>query len=422
MLDKGKGVDPREYGEPIIEIGGPSNALQHLPVPKGELDVVAQQAELSFWDMARKSPSAPHLTTELDAVPKSTPKATSADTKKLETPKVVPQAQEDHIRAITTKYKGNKRVREAPKSKRSKNRKRRNHHSRSKDQSRKQTSKLKPVAPTVYKGEPIVATFNRWMRESVNFLEDAQVEPSKQIRMVARYTEGKAHTYYLNVIADHEEEWSLEDYFRDIFDACFPSNFCESQRRRLYRFRRDTLTVKEYVAELTEIVDLVGDISPRERVVKFFKGLNFELQIAVRRRGLSPEVSSWDEILDEALREESVQAALRLSSRAYNASDHRNETRESTPGRRENHARRRAGDFRGRRGEQMSSTGTTPVPEKNTQTSGSSGRSRAPFGRDSRLSTIGMPKETAQLSREEKARLRTENKCFIYRGNRSGKG
>ncbi|KDQ32415.1 hypothetical protein PLEOSDRAFT_165597 [Pleurotus ostreatus PC15] len=161
--DKGKRVDPREYGEPIIKIGGPSNALQHLPVPKEELDVVAQQAELSFWDMARKSPSAPpsvsvnalHLTTgepdiiqtpvgsvsatmydpiaelqcrlldleltnsvlraELDAVPKSVPKAAPADTQKLETPKVVPQAQKDHIRAVTAKYEGNKRVKKTPK-------------------------------------------------------------------------------------------------------------------------------------------------------------------------------------------------------------------------------------------------------------------------------------------------------------------
>ncbi|KAJ8694286.1 hypothetical protein PTI98_009211 [Pleurotus ostreatus] len=121
------------------------------------------------------------------------------------------------------------------------------------------------------------------MRKSVNFLEDAQVEPSKQIRMVARYTEGKAHTYYLNVIVDHEEEWSLEAYFRDIFDACFPSNFRESQRRRLYRFRQDTLTVKEYIAELTEIVDLVGDISPREQVVKLFKGLLFGVVVYLPR-------------------------------------------------------------------------------------------------------------------------------------------
>ncbi|KAF9496275.1 hypothetical protein BDN71DRAFT_1389839 [Pleurotus eryngii] len=69
------------------------------------------------------------------------------------------------------------------------------------------------------------------MCESINFLKDARVEPSKQIKMVAQYTEGKVHTYYLNVIVDHEEKWTLEEYFCDIFDACFPSNFRENQCR-----------------------------------------------------------------------------------------------------------------------------------------------------------------------------------------------
>ncbi|KAF4588910.1 hypothetical protein EYR40_010465 [Pleurotus pulmonarius] len=129
-----------------------------LEMPKEELDITAQQAELSFWDMARKSPSPPptvsvnalHLTTgapeqepavnvvstvydptpklqcclldlelansvlraELDAVPKSTPKAAPAETEKLETPNVVPQAQKDHIRAVTAKYGGKKHGRQ----------------------------------------------------------------------------------------------------------------------------------------------------------------------------------------------------------------------------------------------------------------------------------------------------------------------
>ncbi|KAF4568138.1 hypothetical protein EYR36_010147, partial [Pleurotus pulmonarius] len=178
--------------------------------------------------------------------------------------------------------------------------------------------------------------------------------------MVARYTEGKAHTYYLNVIAAHEEKWTLEEYFRNIFDVCFPLNFRENQQKQLYRFRQDALTVKEYVTELTELIDLVGNISPQERVVKLFKGLGMDLQIAIRRRGLSPEVSSWEDVLEEALREESVQAALHSSSRAYNVLDRCNGNKDSSTGRNENHARRRAGDFRGRRDEQVSSARIAP--------------------------------------------------------------
>ncbi|KDQ33802.1 hypothetical protein PLEOSDRAFT_152550 [Pleurotus ostreatus PC15] len=139
MLDKGKGVDPREYGEPIIKIGGPSNALQHLPVPKEAQDVVNAlhlttgvpdigQTPVVSVSAATYDPIAElqrclldlelansMMRAELDAVPKSTPKATPADTQKLETPKVVPQAQKDHIRAVTAKYEGNKHVKKTPK-------------------------------------------------------------------------------------------------------------------------------------------------------------------------------------------------------------------------------------------------------------------------------------------------------------------
>ncbi|KDQ32416.1 hypothetical protein PLEOSDRAFT_1100901 [Pleurotus ostreatus PC15] len=232
------------------------------------------------------------------------------------------------------------------------------------------------------------------MRKSVNFLEDAQVEPSKQIRMVARYTEGKAHTYYLNVIVDHEEEWSLEAYFRDIFDACFPSNFRESQRRRLYRFRQDTLTVKEYIAELTEIVDLVGDISPREQVVKLFKGLLFGVVVYLPRFRAG-KISLTKPYGKNPYRRLYVQARVHIVRRIIAA---------------ELESRHLGGK------RIMHDGGREIFVAKETSkwlVSSSGGKTCGAYSRDSKPSAGGVPKEAGQLSREERARLRTENKCFI---------
>ncbi|KAJ8693232.1 hypothetical protein PTI98_010471 [Pleurotus ostreatus] len=173
------------------------------------------------------------------------------------------------------------------------------------------TEELKAVAPTVFTGEPKIDLFNRWMREGLHYLDDARVERRKEIRALARYTEGKAQAYYQNVIADDESNWTLEEYFKAIYDACFPSNFREKQRRKLERFYQGELLVKEYAAQMYDMINTIGGLDTRQRVVHLFRGLNPELAIACRRMGLNPEDASWDEVVAEAENEEIVLSSIR---------------------------------------------------------------------------------------------------------------
>jgi hypothetical protein len=59
-------------------------------------------------------------------------------------------------------------------------------------------------------------------------------------------------------------------------------------------------SIIEFVYELEELFNLIGAISERDRVLKLWNGLCFELQTALWRDGLHPEVSTWEEVVGQA--------------------------------------------------------------------------------------------------------------------------
>ncbi|KAJ8691253.1 hypothetical protein PTI98_010846 [Pleurotus ostreatus] len=386
--DKGKGVDPRERGEPVLQLGAHAPFLGKFNAPTEE-EIAEQQAAFEFWQpkpALTPLPNIPKTSTSSNTVPSIHPnditltellknlkliqdrfdKLESQGQNKFQkhsepkhatfTPEVL---SEDERRSIERKAQGNFARNDTNTSLNfpNWNRRDRRHVSRpnevvppssnvgrifnrvsgrnhdydsdddpssdgsdsgggsssrpSRRKRRKRSSKLKAVSPTVFTGEPKIDLFNRWMREGLHYLDDTRVEQRKEIRALARYTEGKAQAYYQNVIADDESNWTLENYFKAIYDACFPSNFREKQRRKLERFYQSELSVKEYAAQMYDMINTIGGLDARQGVVHLFRGLNPELAIACRRMGLNPEDASWDEVVAEAENEEIVLSSIR---------------------------------------------------------------------------------------------------------------
>src|SRR6266446_7924832 len=45
---------------------------------------------------------------------------------------------------------------------------------------------------------------------------------------------------------------------------------------------------------------MIGSVTKRERVLKFWKGIRLQIQKALWRDGLNPEVSTWEEVIEQA--------------------------------------------------------------------------------------------------------------------------
>ncbi|KAG6913321.1 hypothetical protein DXG01_007762, partial [Tephrocybe rancida] len=138
------------------------------------------------------------------------------------------------------------------------------------------------------------------MSHCASYLKFSRVKKEHQMLVVSEFLEGKAWTFYARQVSRHPSEWTLEQFFRALFNECFPMNFRDRQRTKLREFTQGKLTVRSYIAELVELFTIVGSQSKRERIVKMFKGLSYVIRKGLIRIGLTPERSSWNGIIRKA--------------------------------------------------------------------------------------------------------------------------
>ena len=87
-----------------------------------------------------------------------------------------------------------------------------------------------------------------------------------------------------------EEKWTLEEFYTELFNFCFPINYRMQMRKKLnHTFQKDK-TVNQYAFELEEIYNMIGGYSQRDKVIKLWNDK------------LNPEISSqaWRKVLAAA--------------------------------------------------------------------------------------------------------------------------
>ena len=121
------------------------------------------------------------------------------------------------------------------------------------------------------------------------YLEAGKVGKRDQVFILSRYLTGKVYEFYLREVSDKLYQWTMADFFRELFNSCFPIDFRIKQREKLRRIYQNDRTVREFVSELHELWNLIGDVSKREQVMKLWFGFNSYLQAELWRDKLNPE-------------------------------------------------------------------------------------------------------------------------------------
>jgi hypothetical protein len=132
------------------------------------------------------------------------------------------------------------------------------------------------------------------------YIEDNRIKPKRRAFALSYFLDGKAYDFYVQKVARNEEDWTLEEFYTELFNFCFPLNYRMQMRRKLDRAYQNEKSVSEYAHELEELFNMIGSIDEREQVVKFWKGCKPVIQKALWRDGLNPEISSWDEVIRKA--------------------------------------------------------------------------------------------------------------------------
>jgi hypothetical protein len=134
----------------------------------------------------------------------------------------------------------------------------------------------------------------------------------EQVFFVSYYLDGKALDFYNQVVVPREESWNLKRFFFELFEFCFPVDFRNTQRKQLNRCFQGTKEVAAHVVEWSEIYNTIRLEDNQEKVVKIFNSFTFAVQTEIYRKGLDPEVSTWDEIVKSA---EQAEILLKLATK-----------------------------------------------------------------------------------------------------------
>ncbi|KAJ6457832.1 hypothetical protein C8R47DRAFT_1203327 [Mycena vitilis] len=172
--------------------------------------------------------------------------------------------------------------------------------------SRKHGMLLKPIPPTKYAGDPDANAFHRFVREGSAYVKMGRVPSRDQVFYLSYFLESKARDFYNQVVVRDEDSYTLEKFFLELFEFCFPVDFRGKQRKRLARCKQDRRSVTAHVAEFSQIYNTIGLVEGQEKVVKLWNSLRADIRQEMYRKDLDPEISSWDEVVRAAERAEII--------------------------------------------------------------------------------------------------------------------
>jgi hypothetical protein len=316
--------------------------------------------------------------------------------------------------------------------KRRRNSKRRSSKRRSKRKTRRDKradTSIKPIPPKDYDGAADARAYHRFVMEGEAYLRDGKVHRERQIRILAHYLDGKAYSFYMQKVAsDDPNNWSLHQFFTELFNYCFPVDYRQQMRLKLESFyQKQNQTISEYIFELQELFSMVGAMPEEMKIIKLWYSLNTRTQRAMWRDGLHPDSSTWDEIVAKAEMVEIANSVI--DSRDRNKpqaqrpiSNYRNNNNFDNNYKRSHDSASRSVTYtnRGRdngRSHQSNQSRSANQPRQDSaQPSAGRFQSRRPIPRPNKAGVSSPAKKKsvkfADLSEAEMAQLRAEGKCF----------
>jgi hypothetical protein len=178
------------------------------------------------------------------------------------------------------------------------NRRRRRVSSRS--SSRSSRFVINPIPPKEYDGSVDARAYHRFVRESDAYLRDGRVKGRRKIFLLSYYLTDKAYDFYTQKVANDEVNWTLRQFYAELFNYCFPIDYRMQLRKTLAQCHQNDKSIAEYIHELHELFNMIGDIPERDQVLKFWNGSRPVIQKGLWRDNLNPETSSWARVVAQA--------------------------------------------------------------------------------------------------------------------------
>ena len=104
---------------------------------------------------------------------------------------------------------------------RSKRRSNRRHKSRSKNSK----TLIRPIPPVEYDGTADVCAYHRFVTEGTDYVTTGKVCKEPRAFVLSYCLKGKAYDFYMQKVSLNPHEWTLREFFVQLFNYCFPSDY-----------------------------------------------------------------------------------------------------------------------------------------------------------------------------------------------------
>jgi len=119
----------------------------------------------------------------------------------------------------------------------------------------------KAIKPNEYDGSADACAYHQFIKESSTYIEDSGISWKRQCFAPSYYLTDRAYDFYQQKVSMTEEKWTLEEFYTELFDFCFPINYRMQMRKKLqHTFQKDK-TVNQYAFELEEIYNMIRGYS-----------------------------------------------------------------------------------------------------------------------------------------------------------------
>ncbi|KAL1697571.1 hypothetical protein GGG16DRAFT_13516, partial [Schizophyllum commune] len=167
---------------------------------------------------------------------------------------------------------------------------------------RDKASRLKPQPPEVYDGREDDEAFWTFVIESLQYVTDGLVSEARQADVISRWLTGKAKRFYKQTyMLSTSNNVGLNKFFRDLFDHCFSLNYKDKCRKRYQLCIQDGRDLRDYMHELERYWVVLTEETDRNRVLRFWDGLDSWLVKRLMEDGFNKEIDELDPTYNRAL-------------------------------------------------------------------------------------------------------------------------
>jgi len=159
---------------------------------------------------------------------------------------------------------------------------------------------LKPIPPEKYNGVADLQAFHKFMNEGTLYVKQGGLTKDERVDRLSHYLGGRAYHYYTREVSLKSKKPSLSNFFKGLFNHCFPVDFRNKQCQKLDNFAQGNKSVRDYASELTKLFTIVGTPGEREQVTKLWYGFCKSIQKVLYAAKLNPETSQWKKVIREA--------------------------------------------------------------------------------------------------------------------------